>query len=175
MPTTPTTPRSAPTGCRARGNHGVALVEFALVFILFFTLMLGIIAFGILLSFQQTMTQTANEAARAAAVTANNPLTVVDERLEAAKASIGQYDSWGRSCSSPGFVAPGQTDCKGGGRILAHDCGGLTQTAALPDCITVTLAYDYEHYPLLPTFPFVGHMLPNVISGNATAQISDGG
>ncbi len=133
--------------------------------IFFITLIFGIIAFGVLLSFQQTLTQTANEGARAAAVTADNPLTLGDERIEATKTAVGQYNSWGRTCASPGFG----TSCIAG--IVVQNCGA----AALPDCITVTLTYDYDNYPLLPDFPFISALLPDDIVGNATAQISDEG
>jgi Flp pilus assembly protein TadG len=172
MSMTPTPPTFAPAGRRVRGDEGTALVEFAFVMIFFITLVFGIIAFGVLLSFQQTLTQTANEGARAAAVTADDTVgtPLVDERIEAAKTAVQQYNSWGRTCSSPGF---GAGTCEAG--IVPHDCGGLTDTAALPDCITVTLTYDYEGHPLLPDFPFIGALLPDDIVGNATAQISDEG
>ena len=55
-------------GRRARGDQGVALVEFSFVMVLLFTIVFGIIHYGLILSFKQDMTRAAAEAARAGAV-----------------------------------------------------------------------------------------------------------
>jgi hypothetical protein len=149
---------------RGRGDEGAALVEFALVFIFFVTLIFGIMAFGVLLSFQQTLTHAANEAARAGAVVTDNKTTAPDERQAATATAIAQFNQWGKRCN----VGDGLT-CT----YVKRDCSGVTDTAALPDCITVTLTYDYQAHPILPDFPFISNILPNKLVANATAQISD--
>jgi hypothetical protein len=162
-----TTPAPA---ARGRGDDALALVEFALVFVLFFSMLFAIIAFGVLLSFQQTMTQSANEAARAAAVTTDTP-GGSDEREIAAKEAVERFNSWGKECLPGAMNGTNGMDCSG---ISKHDCGGITDNPAVfPDCITVTLVYDYKRYPLLPPFPFIDGAIPNTVTATATAQISD--
>ena len=54
---------------RAQGDHGAALVEFALVSVLLLSIVFGIIHYGLILSFKQDVTRAAAEGARAGAVT----------------------------------------------------------------------------------------------------------
>jgi hypothetical protein len=135
-----------------------------MVGILLFTLLFGIVGFGVVLSFKQTVTSAANEAARRAATT-NDDITTpsIDERLEAAEAAVQQFESWGRDCTDPNM------DCTD---ITIHDCDGTSQTAALPDCITVHISYDYAASPIVPNLPFVGAFMPDVVESSATAQLT---
>src|SRR5688572_9872901 len=72
-----------------RRDRGTALVEFAFVATLLFMLVFAIIGFGVVLSFKQTLTHAAAEAARRGATTQDDPLTVsVDERLQVATNAI---------------------------------------------------------------------------------------
>ena len=53
-------------GRRRRTESGAAAVEFALVLPLLVVLVLGIISYGVMLSFRQTLSQATTEGARAA-------------------------------------------------------------------------------------------------------------
>jgi Flp pilus assembly protein TadG len=143
------------------------MVEFALVAILLFMLLFGIVGFGVLLSFKQTLTQAANEAAREAAVTVEIPSDAGDERVEAAERSVQAFESWGRTCGS----SSGDVDCSA---IVVHDCGSAVQaqTTALPDCITVSLSYDYGAAPIIPHLPIVDAFMPDTVESSATAQLT---
>jgi Flp pilus assembly protein TadG len=145
-------------------ERGVALVEFAFVAVIFFGLVFAIIGYGVALSFKQTVTQSVNEAARAAAVTEDDDTTVADERVQAARDVIDQFEAWGKSCNSPSTCT-----------ITVHDCSSAGQTNALPDCITVALSYPYRADPIVPAFPLLGVVLPETVSGSATAQLTFGG
>src|SRR5919112_6539675 len=81
---------------RARGDHGAALLEFALIAIILFTLIFGIISYGFMLSFKQDMTRTAAEGARAGAVA-----FPASEALAAAQeATIDAAARTGKACST---------------------------------------------------------------------------
>lgn len=155
---------------RSRTGHhqrGATLVEFAFVALLLFLLIFGIIGFGVVLSFKQTVTQAANEAARAAAVTQDDTVLTpgTDERLVAADTSITSFEAWGRDCSDPAMDC--QTDI--------HDCGfavTVNVPATKPDCITVRLTYDYGASPIIPNVPLIGAFMPDEIETTATAQLS---
>lgn len=147
-------------------ERGASLVEFTFVALLLFGLVFGIVGFGVVLSFKQTMTQAANEGARAAAVTADLASTAaVDERVEAAKTSVQAFEGWGRSCGS----GVDDVDCSG---ITVHDCGSTTQTSALPDCITVRLEYDYQAAPIVPNLPLMSAFMPDSVESSATSQLT---
>lgn len=160
-------------------ERGATLVEFAFVSTLLFLLVFGIISFGVLLSFKQTVTQAANEAARAAATTEDLPETPpaapVDQRVQAAENSVRSFEAWGRSCSHTSGGHPNMA-CV----IKVHDCASPlaaplfvpTQTAALPDCITVRLTYDYGASPIVPNVPLIGAFMPDTVETTATAQLT---
>lgn len=167
--------REVPSRARRcdRRDEGTSLVEFSFVMVLFFILLFGIINFGVILSFKQTMTQAASEASRAAAVTIDDPSTANDERFDAAEASVDEFNAYGRPCTNADM------DCE----IDVHDCSvsespGLNDVddpGTRPDCVTVRLVYDYEDGPILPPFPLIEFMLPDVLEADSTSQISDPG
>jgi Flp pilus assembly protein TadG len=153
-------------------DRGAALVEFALVSVLLFTLVFGIISFGVVLSFKQTVTEAANEAARDAAVIQDDTSTTPDERIQAAQSAILNFEGWGRDCSHPYMACD----------IEVHDCSSpadgdlstpeINDSAVFPDCITVRLAYDYAAAPIVPDMPFVSGFMPNTVETTATAQLT---
>lgn len=154
---------------RGRGiaERGVALVEFAFVAGLLFLVIFAIIGFGVVLSFKQTLTHAAAEAARRAATTQDNPLTTTDERLQVANTAIQEFEGWGRDCADMAVCTITLHDCN-----LAALPGNANNTAATPDCITVTLVYDYAAHPIVPNLPFVGAFMPDTVDTAATSQLS---
>lgn len=148
-------------------ERGTSLVEFTFVALLLFMLLFGIIGFGVVLSFKQTVTQSANEAARRAAVTQGTDAA----RLAAANAAVNDFESWGRDCTTPG----NGMDCSG---IRIHDCGfdvNVNVAATKPDCITVSLEYDYAGHPILPNVPLMSAFMPDTVESSATVQITFSG
>lgn len=125
----------------------MALVEMALVVGLLALFLFGIITFGVTMSFKQTLSQAANEAARAAAVA---PRGVAVERARAAADrvlggwDVGCNDGRGLTCS---FVIEPCPD-------------GPSSTT---ECMTVRLVYDLEGHPRVPTVPVVDQVLPEEV------------
>ena len=102
------------------------MVEFAFVMVLFFTLLFGIIDFGVLLAFKQNMTQAASEAARAAiAVTDVPTTTTVDERKAVAvSAMAAAVADFNQRCTQAG----GTAECK----VAIHECDPPNTNFATP-------------------------------------------
>jgi Flp pilus assembly protein TadG len=151
---------------RARGERGAALVEFAFVMVLLFTLIFGIISFGLILSFDQDMTRAAAEGARAGAVAF--PATNAEADAEAA------LDEAIQDFGGPNWDGTG---CEVGARA------GLTCNAtvgpcdvAVPtgdQCVFVDMSYDYDTFPLFGNVPLISEFMPSSIDASSVARTND--
>ncbi|HEX4867840.1 MAG TPA: TadE family protein [Acidimicrobiales bacterium] len=151
------------SGRRGQGDEGAALVEFALVAVLLATLIFGIINFGLLLSFKQDMTRAAAEGARQGAVAYPEADALTDARAATATAVQG-FD---RTCGAGGLTC----------NVNMHDCDQPIpdpgwDTSPDPDCVTVELVYDYDHYPLLAKLPMIEPFLPDWVRAKSVARVN---
>jgi Flp pilus assembly protein TadG len=148
---------------RARGDEGAALVEFALVMVLLFSMIFGIIHYGLILSFKQDMTRAAAEGARAGAVAfpAANAQADANAAVDEAVREFGGTNWETNGCSRTGMtctVLP-PVDCD-----PVNDPGGA-------QCITVTVSYDYENFPLFGEMPLIGGLTePDTITAESVAR-----
>ena len=134
---------------RAPGRErGAAAVEFALVVPLLLVLVFGIISYGYMLSFRQSISQAAAEGARAAAVA---PATA--DRPAVASAAISNV--LGATCNSAYLKCafPAGVDC-------------ATDTF----CVRVTYLYTAD--PSKPVFPGVEIAMPAELSYTAVVKVS---
>lgn len=136
-----------------KGQHGAAAVEFALVFGLFFLLMYGIIAYGIVFAVKHSMTQAANEAARAAVRDVGDGS--IGARTALAKTVATNAIAW------LGTRAPVPV-------VGAAPCSGTIYT-----CVTVTLTYNYAANPIVPSLPGLGIVLPSTLTAQATVEVDE--
>lgn len=151
---------------RVRTDRGAAAVEFALVVPLLVLLLFGIISYGVMLSFRQTLSQAATEGARAAAVT----FLSADKRDEATAAVDNALESFGLTCSAGGGLSRASESV---GRCEISDPGTCVPAAAEGvECVTVRLVYDYADHALVPSFPGVGVILPDTLTYSAQARVS---
>ncbi|MDD4881305.1 MAG: pilus assembly protein, partial [Gallionellaceae bacterium] len=128
--------RNSPTN----RQRGAAAVEFALVFILFFMVMYGAIAYGVVFAIKHSMTQAASEGARAALqdVTGGMPA-----REALALATAANALNWlGTNAPTP---------------VVSLDC---TPTEPRFTCLKVAITYDYAANPIIPPLPGLGVVLP---------------
>jgi len=145
------------------GERGAAMVEFAFVLVPLCLLVFGIISFGVILSFRQTMTQAAAEGARAAAAA---PRDLAVARAQAAtQQAMGAYD---RQCNAGTGVT-----CT----FAIADCDGTTDgnDPAVADCMTVEIRYDQAGHPLLPQVPLLSLALPHEVVTRSVVQVDDEG
>lgn len=146
---------------RAGGDAGAALVEFAFVMVLLFTLVFGIISFGLILSFKQDVTRAAAEGARAGAVAfpSAEAQTKAQLALEDAVTTFGG-DTW----ATQGCGRAGVTTCA----AVVAECDNEPGV----DCVTVTLAYDYDQFPLFGDIPLVSGFFPDEVSATSVARVN---
>jgi Flp pilus assembly protein TadG len=137
---------------RLHGENGVELLEFALVIPIFVFVLYGLIAFGMMLSAKQTVTNAAAEGARAAVGASTDP-------VGAARARVGQAMN---SYSGYNAADPKQFDAQ---------VAPCTNNAAA-SCITVKVTYPYGDKPLIPPAPGLGLVMPSTLSSTAVVQVS---
>jgi len=146
---------------RARGDDGVALVEFALVGGLLLTLVFGIISFGLILSFKQDMTRAAAEGARAGAVA----FPARNARTDALNATGTAVRAFGGSFSTTGCARTGM------------NCTILAPAPCLGDtthqCVTVELVFNYGDNPLYGDIPLISAFLPEFVTAKSVARVND--
>lgn len=141
-------------------------MEFALVVPVLVLILFGIISYGVMLSFRQSLSQAAAEGARAAAVT-----FVDDEKKgEAVLAVSGALDSFEVTCTEGGDLVRDGSDV---GDCDISEPGTCTPSAGADvQCVTVKLEYDYANGSIVPTFPGLGIILPDTLSYEAQARVS---
>lgn len=149
--------------CRWHNQRGAAIVEFSLVVVLLFVLLYGIIAYGLMLALKQSVTNAANEGARAA----------IGADLQRSYAASRESLDWlgSKCCRSDGPYTP-----QVAGAPLAINpqrafCNPLAVNPGDPECITVSISYDYANSPLLPPLPGLGLVFPDTIDSTGVIQL----
>ncbi len=129
----------------------MALVEFALVVGILVMVLYGLVYFGMALATKQRVTNAAAEGARAAvgAASAADAQTIAQNRVVSLLgAPNGRYT-----------VTP-----------VAGPCDAAV--ASGPQCIKVTITYDWQNYPVVPAAPGLGIAPLNSLGSSATVQYS---
>ncbi|HKU00163.1 MAG TPA: TadE/TadG family type IV pilus assembly protein [Paraburkholderia sp.] len=150
---------AARAGRGKRAQRGIAAVEFALAFPLFFAVLYGIVMYSMIFLVQQSLTSAAAEGARAALVYQNgtDPASALASRAQAACTRALAVVNWlthAPQCTQAVNAAP--TGCTG-------------NTAM--DCVQITLTYAWKTHPLVPPLPLMGLLAPSSLVGQATVQI----
>ncbi len=145
-------PRRSKFSCRGSWRFncsGAVAVEFALVFLLFFSLFYAIVAYGLVFTIKQSLTMAAEEGARAAVQDAPNVATRLARADTTARARLSWLPAAGVS------VTPTPTAC-------------VANPAA--QCVTVVVNYDYAGHPIVPALPLLGVAIPATLGATATVQ-----
>lgn len=129
-------------------QRGAAAVEFALVFLIFFSIFYAIVCYGLVFAAQQSLTLAAEEGARAAVQDAPDEAT----RIGRAQNTAAGVANWLTGVSAVAAAA---------------NC------AANPvvRCVTVTVSYNYASNPLVPSLPVIGVAVPATLTATATVQL----
>jgi Flp pilus assembly protein TadG len=135
-----------------RSQRGVAAIEFALVFPLFFVIFYSIVTYGLIFAANQTLALAAQEGGRAAL------------RYEGETTLSGAYTlRKNAACTTAqGLVAwipKAQATC------TTQACTGGMQ------CVTVQMTYDYGTYPLVPNLPLMGFATPSTLGAQVVVQL----
>lgn len=160
---------------RQPDDRGAAMVEFAMVALLLVLVVVGIINFGLLLSFKQDVTRSAAEGARVGAVAqppAVPPTVPTDDNRYnvTVTATADAVDSFGETCGVDGMTCD----------VIIHDCTTAPVAGSVAywdngvdDCVTVELVYDYDQFPLLPEPPILSAALPDRIAAKSVARLNE--
>jgi Flp pilus assembly protein TadG len=130
-------------------QRGAAAIEFALVFVLFFMVLYGAIAYGVVFAIKHSLTQGAAEGARAALKDVGG----LPERIALAQTTATNAVSW----LGTGAPAP---------IVTSGPCEATSYT-----CIKVAFTYDYATSPIVPPIPSLGIVLPDTLVSQATVQL----
>lgn len=142
-------PQSSRRSAPPRKEGGAVAVEFALVFVLFFMVMYGIVAYGIVFAIRHSLEYAANEGARAAVQDVGG----LAERISLADTTARNAVAWlGERAPAPVVTTPACPDAR------------FT-------CVRVALSFNYEANPIVPPLPGLGIALPATISAQATVQL----
>lgn len=148
---------------RRRDDRGASAVEFALLVLPLTLLVFGIIAFGIMLSFRQTLSQAATEGARAAAVQIDETKRKGDAEAAVAEAmSAVIFGDGSMSCGSDGLV------CTAGPYTPGP---GDTACAADAECYEVTVSFPYRAQGPVQ-IPLVNGLMPQTLEYSAVVRVS---
>lgn len=147
---------------RGKGEGGAALLEFALVAPLLFLFLYAIVAYGMVLVVQHGVTQAAADAARAAVpVSQDLPSDSGPSQTALDQANVDlKWLGGTNACSQPGF------SCTTSVEAPCPDSGSNTR------CLEVTITYDYEQRPLIPSLPGLGLILPSTLRSSTTTLLS---
>jgi Flp pilus assembly protein TadG len=158
-------------GAQLRGwkrQRGVAAVEFALVFPLFFLIFYGILTFGMIFVIQQSLTFAATEGARAALNYTLLPCSRLSTaQTVATNVMTNSYGTWGQSAT----VATQVSTAAPTPSTTSTTCtsSGFSSSSTVPYYVMVTMTYSYSQHPLIPwLFVFSAPQLQS----SATVQIS---
>lgn len=161
-----------------RRQAGAHAVEFALIFPVFFALLYGTLAYGLIFAMRLGLQHAAEEGARAA-LSYQLPTTPADTQIglresaaavvatTAAKwiAGLGGIEVASEICPIT------ETNCQpvfGAERDDSIACG----TTLADGCqVVVTVEFPYDEHPIFPAIPGFGLLMPSSIQGRARAVL----
>lgn len=149
-------------------QRGVAAIEFALVFVMLFSVLYAIATFGAVLYTQQSVTRASEEGARAVGLLTPAP-TAADQRVKDAV-----YDSLANSLVVPVSANTSVTTRRSW--IVSNVTVDVTRNdPSTPGAYiryVVTVTYPYSANQLLPAMPLVGQwVLPDQLRSRTTAAL----
>lgn len=160
-------------------ESGVAAIEFAIIFPVFFIIFYAIVTYGLIFAAQQTLTLAAAEGARAA-VRYPSQVAVNTSQLPARKSAAcamanGAVDWLRKMGSGLGGTAcmDSATGDAAGIYVSSDACTGIAASANF-SCVNVRINYSYATSPLIPKLlgPVLSLPTPDVLRGSAVAQVS---
>lgn len=144
----------------SQSQRGVAAIEFAVVFIVLFTVLYGIASWGAALYIHQVVARAASDGARAAAMTA-----VGNDASGVALQSV-------RRSLAASLVVPLGDSGSPSKRLAWINAHVGVQTKLLSaGQLMVQVSYPYAEYPLFPAFSLLKVLMPATLSSYATTAL----
>lgn len=164
-------------------QSGAHAVEYAIIFPVFFALLYGTIAYGLIFTMRLGLQHAAEEGARAGLrlpviPALGEPQDPLRARELVSVSVASQQASWLNGLSAPvplAGVCPAGLAGDGCVDALANGTPPVTTAA---DCaeparcqMVVRLTYDYENNPIFPSLPGFGLIFPDRLVGQARALL----
>jgi hypothetical protein len=136
----------------------------------------GIITFGAVLALKSSMTQAAEEGARAA-VGVPYLIAPANPGCPGSPPSPGCFSAAGSAAVAKANSSLSWTGrpCNGGNGMTCtatfDTCKDVNGLSTGFYCVTVTVTYDYPNYPYLPPVPFLNYALPTLTT-TAVVQLN---
>lgn len=142
-------------------ERGVAAVEFAIVALLFFQILFGIVTFGVIFALDNSVTHAAAEGAR---IAISKP--TADEQIAVARqTALARLPGWIRDRMDPN--GDGEPDPPAEITATIAPCASATEQ----DCIHVTISYPWKEKPLVTPMPGFGLVAPDRITAEAEVGV----
>jgi len=151
---------------RSDRDRGAVMVEFALILPIFIALVFGIISYGYMLSYRQSLGQAASEGARAMAMVPSG-MDATSKTVKGRTAVNDALSGYGMTCS---------------GTVLMHNSASNGTCTVQPNvacpadatrrCAVVTVTHAYRDNPLVPSFPGLGVTLPQNLTYTAVVEVN---
>lgn len=125
---------------RRQEDSGAVAVEFALLLPLLITFLVGVVTYGYMLAFQQSITEASAEGARAAAI-APPDKSATDRTTSATNAINRAMSNYGISCGNGGLTCT----------VTFAACSGDPSH----NCASVKVSYNWSTNPRVPTIPLL--------------------
>ncbi len=149
-----------------RNQKGVAAIEFALVLLLFLSLLYGIATFGVVFYTQQVVSRAAEDGARSIPLLGTTALVPNDPQV------LGIV----RSSLAASLIAPLADNTPAKRKTWVSDAQNVTIStadnacASGPSCVKVTVQYQYSRNSILPASSLISWALPTTLTASAFAS-----
>lgn len=141
-------------------ERGAALVEFALVSLLFVFFIYAVAVYGVVLSTKNSITHAAAEGARSSLSVADLPAATLDARR------ITQ------ATTTAGNSLSGTLGSHYHPSDISSTIAGCDSPADTHKCMTVTITYPWSSDPIVPLAPGMGLITPNTIHTTAVVRLN---
>lgn len=157
-----------------RRQSGAHAVEYAIVFPVFFMLLYGTLAYGLIFVMRLGLQNAAESGARAALRYPVGATSQITAREAAAEATALNAARWINDLGSLRIVAdicPLSTDCLAVSGVEQADnipCGKTLDDGCQ---VVVTVEFPYATHPIFPALPGLGLIMPARLQGRARAVL----
>jgi Flp pilus assembly protein TadG len=140
------------------------MLEFALVLPLLLLVVYGIVSFGLVLNLKQTMTQAAEEGARAA-------VGVPADCTLGASGCTEPSQAYATATSQAASTASAALSYLGSRAPSPTASVGPCPSPGSGTCITVTVTYPYGSEPLIPILPVFSSFVPSTLTSRSIVRL----
>lgn len=154
-----------------QGQRGIAAIEFALVFTVFFAVLYAFATFGAVFYTQQAVSRAAGDGARAAVLLP--PVVSFNQSAVQTVVLRSLAGSMVVPVANNGSQASRQAWLSNPQHTTVTVTPGCLNAGGIAGCVTVNVQYQYARNRLLPSLPLLdtSTWMPDVLVGQATVRL----